>query len=75
MQFYSLSYNVQHTEYNLTPYTTLIPLDSETYNSSFTVMNYAPAGKSELTSFEFVELNSTITLSQQYAILGKETAI
>jgi ABC-type multidrug transport system ATPase subunit len=41
MQFYSLSYMVQHAEYNLTLYTTLTPLESETYNSSFTVMNYA----------------------------------
>jgi len=71
LQFYSLNYMVQHAEYNLTLYTTLTPLDSETYNSSFTVMNYAPASKSKLTSFEFVELNSTITVSQQYAILGK----
>jgi len=71
LQFYSLSYMVQHEEYNLTLYTTLTPLDSETYNSSFTVMNYAPAGKSGLTSLEFVEFNSSVTLSQQYSILGK----
>lgn len=49
----------------------LKPLNSETYNSSFTVMNYAPADKSGLTSLEFVEFNSSVTLSQQYAILGK----
>lgn len=71
LQFYSLSYLVQHIEYNLTLYTTLTPLDSETYNSSFTVMNYAPAGKSELASLEFVEFNSSVTLSQHYAVLGK----
>jgi len=70
MQFYSLSYIVQHAEYNLTLYTTLTPLESETYNSSFTIMNYAPAEKS-VTSMEFVEFNSSVTLSQQYAILGK----
>jgi len=34
-------------------------------------MNYAPAGKSGLTSLESVEFNSSVTLSQQYAILGK----
>ena len=34
-------------------------------------MNYAPAGKSEVTSLEFVEFNSSVTLSQQYTILGK----
>ncbi|MEM2567989.1 MAG: rhodanese-like domain-containing protein, partial [Candidatus Bathyarchaeia archaeon] len=71
MQFYSLSYMVQHEEYNLTLYTMLTPLDFETYNSSFTIMNYAPAGKSELVSLEFVEFNSSVTLSQQYAVLGK----
>jgi hypothetical protein len=71
MEFYSLSYLVQHAEYNLTLYTTLTPLNSETYNSSFTIMNYAPAGKSEVTSFEFIEFNSSVTLSQLYAVLGK----
>ncbi|MEO3993274.1 MAG: hypothetical protein QN229_03055 [Desulfurococcaceae archaeon TW002] len=34
-------------------------------------MNYAPAGKSELVSLEFVEFNSSVTLSQLYAVLGK----
>jgi hypothetical protein len=71
LQFYSLSYMGQHKEYNLTLYTMLTPLNSETYNSSFTIMNYAPAGKSELVSLEIVEFNSSVTLSQQYAILGK----
>jgi len=71
MEFYSLSYLVQHVEYNLTLYTTLTPVNSEAYNSSFTIMNYVPAGKSEVTSFEFIEFNSSVTLSQQYAILGK----
>lgn len=69
-QFYSLSYLVQHEEYNLTAYTNLTPLNSETYNSSFTIMNYAPAEKPVI-SMEFVEFNSSVTLSQQYAILGK----
>ncbi|MEM1540740.1 MAG: rhodanese-like domain-containing protein [Candidatus Bathyarchaeia archaeon] len=71
MQFYSLSYIVRHEEYNLTLLTTLTPRDSETYDSSFTIMNYAPAGKSEIVSLEYVEFNSSVTLSQQYAILGK----
>lgn len=71
MQFYSLSYLVQHVEYNLTVYTHLTPLNLETYNTSFTIISYAPAGKSEVTSFESVEFNSSVTLSQQYAVLGK----
>ena len=70
-QFYSLSYLVRHEEYNLTLYTDLTPLDSETYNSSSTVMNYASAGKSEIISLEFVEFNSSMTLSQVYAVLGE----
>ena len=71
MQSYSLSYLAQHEDYNLTIDTFLEPLNSETYNSSFTIMNYAPAGKSEITSLEFVEFNSSVTLSQKYAVLGK----
>lgn len=62
---------MQHEEYNLTLLTTLTPLGLETYNSSFTIINYAPADKSGLTSLELVEFNSPITLSQQYTILGK----
>ncbi len=34
-------------------------------------MNYVPAGKSEIISAEFVEFNSSVTLSQKYAVLGK----
>ncbi len=71
MQFYRLSYHVQHEKYNLTLYTNLASLNAETYNSSFTIMNYAPAGNSEVTSLELVEVNSPVTLSQLYAVLGK----
>jgi rhodanese-related sulfurtransferase len=66
-----LTYAVQHTDYNLTLITALAPLDTETYNSSFTIMNYAPAGKTEILSLEFVDFNTPITLSQQYAILSE----
>jgi hypothetical protein len=55
----------------MTLLTTLTPLNSETYNSSFTMVNYAPAGKSELKSLKFVEFNIPVTLSQHYVILGK----
>lgn len=71
MQFYSLSYSVRHAGYNFTLSTWLTPLNSESYNASFTVMNYVPAGKSEIISAEFVEFNSFVTLSQKYAVLGK----
>ena len=70
-QFYSLSYVLQHAEYSLTLHTLLMPLNSETYNRSFTIMSYAPAGKSEAETFEFVEFDSSVTLSQMYAVLDK----
>lgn len=71
VQFYSLNYVVQHMEYNLTISTNLTPLNSETYNSSFTVVNYTPVGKSGILSLEFVEFNSSVTLSQLYTSLDK----
>jgi rhodanese-related sulfurtransferase len=71
MRIYSLSYIVQHKEYNITVDTTLTPLNPETYKNSFIIMDYAPAGKSEIISMELAEFNSSISLSQQYAVLGK----
>jgi rhodanese-related sulfurtransferase len=71
IQFYSLRDVVQDEEYNMTVYTILDPLDPETYNSSFTFMNYAPAGETNVTSLEFVKFNCSATLSQQYDVLGK----
>nr|MDO8097751.1 rhodanese-like domain-containing protein [Candidatus Njordarchaeota archaeon] len=44
-QFYALSYRVQCSEYNLTIDTVLKPLNSEAYNSSYTIVNYVPAEK------------------------------
>lgn len=69
-QSYSLNYLVQHDEYNLTLTTGLEPLNSDTYNRSLTLIDYIPAGKS-VESVEFVEFNSSVTLSEQYAVLGK----
>ena len=71
VQFYSLSYMVQREEYVLTLYTRLKPLNPETFETAFTEMNYAPIEESGVVSMEFVEFNSSVTLSQQYAILGK----
>ena len=71
MQFYDLSYQVQHVEYKLTLSTFLVPLNAETYNSSLTIMEYSPAKKFEVASLEVVKFNSTVTFSGQYAILGK----
>lgn len=70
-QFYQLYYLVQHEGYNLTLSTRLIPLNSETYNSSYTISSYTPADEKSITSMEIVEFNSPVTLSQQYTFLGK----
>lgn len=71
LQYYSLSYVVQHMEYNLSIYTYLKPLNPETYNSSFTIVNYTPVAELEVPSFELLEFNSQVTLSQLYASLDK----
>ena len=63
--------SVQHKDYNMTLFTILSPLDSETYNTSVTVMSYIPVGKTELLSSEWVEFNGPLTLSQLYDSLGK----
>jgi hypothetical protein len=70
-KFYQLSYLVRHEEYKFGVFSILTPLDLETYNSSFTSIVYIPAGKSDVTTLEFVEFNSSVTLSQQYEVLGK----
>ena len=70
-QFYSLSYLVQREEYILTLYTRLKPLNPEIFETSFTEMNYAPNAESKVVSMEFVEFNSSVTLSKLYAVLGK----
>ncbi len=70
-QFYRLIFTVQHAEYNLTLYTLLMSLNNEIYNGSITFLNYTPAGKSGLVSLEFVNFDSSVTLSQQCHALGK----
>jgi len=70
VQFYSLSYSVHGSEYNMTLRTELSSLNSEVYGSSFTIMSYMPAQNPDVTSIEFVEINSSVTLSRLYAVLG-----
>jgi hypothetical protein len=70
LQTYSLIYTVQQREYTLDIMTRLIPLDSQTYNNSFTVVRYVAAGQNETLSLEFVEFNMTVTLSQLYSVLS-----
>jgi rhodanese-related sulfurtransferase len=71
IHFYELRYFVQHQNYHLSLHTSLTPLNEDTYNSSLTIVNYAPTGKSDITSVELVEYNSPVTLSKLYASLGK----
>ena len=68
-QFYLLNYQVSDDEYNFTVSTWLEPLDPETYNSSFTVVDYVPAEKC-VNTLELVQFDSPVTLSEQYAVLG-----
>jgi hypothetical protein len=70
LQTYSLIYTVQQREYTLDIMTRLVPLDSQTYNSSFTVVRYATAGQNVTLSLEFVEFNMPVTLSQLYSVLS-----
>jgi rhodanese-related sulfurtransferase len=71
LQVYSLSYLVQHMEYNFTLSTILKPVNTEIYSSSSTIVSYAPAGKSDIESLEVIEFNSPFTVSQFYASLSE----
>ncbi|MFA5571492.1 MAG: rhodanese-like domain-containing protein [Candidatus Bathyarchaeia archaeon] len=68
-QLFGLKYSVQHEDYNLTLVSSLIPSDLETYNSTVTLVSYDPIGV-VIKSNEFIEFNSSVTLSQQYKILS-----
>jgi hypothetical protein len=70
LQTYSLIYTVQQREYTLDIMTRLVPLDSQTYNNSFTLVRYTPTGQNVTLSLEFVEFNMTVTLSQLYSVLS-----
>jgi hypothetical protein len=69
--FYTMNYKVQDIDYNLSLWTLLTPLISESYNISSTIMSYEPADKSGVLSMEFVEINFSTKLSEMYTILGK----
>lgn len=70
-QFYSFRYVVQHADYNLVLDTILSPLDSDTYNSSLTVVRYVPVGEAEAVSLESIEFETSSTLSKLYENLGQ----
>jgi hypothetical protein len=70
LQTYNLNYTVQHREYTLNVMTRLVQLDSQTYNSSFTIVRYKPDRQNETLSLEFVEFNIPVTLSQLYSVLS-----
>jgi rhodanese-related sulfurtransferase len=70
-EFYQLLYLVRSGNYSLAISSMLIPSDSETYSIAFTSIVFVPVGEGDLASLEFVEFNSSATLSQQYAAFGK----
>ncbi|MFA5571500.1 MAG: rhodanese-like domain-containing protein [Candidatus Bathyarchaeia archaeon] len=70
-RFYVLNYLVQHPDYNVSLHSSLVPLNENTYNNSLTIVNYAPAGGSDVLSLEMVEFDSPVTLSTLYATLAQ----
>jgi len=73
VQFYQLDYSIYHENYNLTIHTQLDPLNSETYNNSFTSIKYVPVNAKTETSMEIIKFNIPLKLSQQYFFLAKIT--
>ena len=71
LQYYQLEYFIYHKNYNLTIHTHLDPLNSETYNRSFTYIKYTPVNDESIASMEFVKFNISVKLSQQYIILAE----
>jgi len=70
LQYYLLEYIIYHKNYDLTIHTTLEPLNSEIYNSSFTYIEYTPAKGKAIISREFVQFNMPVILSHQFDILA-----
>lgn len=66
---YNLKDIVQHEDYDLSIDTVLIA-DAEGYSTALTNMSYTPTTDKGLASFELVEFNSSMTLSQHYKQLG-----
>ncbi|MHA1137057.1 MAG: rhodanese-like domain-containing protein [Candidatus Thorarchaeota archaeon] len=68
--YYSLRYQVQHVAYYFVMETNLVPLDATTYNSSGTYAQLIPYDETEVKSVEFVEFESSISLSSLYKDLS-----
>ena len=68
--YYSFRYQVQHVAYYFVMVTNLVPLDATTYNSSGTLARLVPNDEPELKSLEFVEFESSISLSSLYKDLS-----
>lgn len=62
---------VKSNDFNLSVQTGLVPLDDRSYNESITMISYDPAGGAPIKTREFIELNFSDRLSQQYKVLGK----
>ena len=68
--YYSFRYQVHHGAYHFFMETNLVPLDATTYNSSGTYASFKPKNEPELKSLEFVEFESSISLSSLYQYLS-----
>ena len=68
---FGIDYHVQHVGYNFSLHTSLLPVNSETYSSSFTTVCCATADKPEVASFELVRFNFSVTLSRHFSYLAK----
>ena len=73
IQIMHLYDSIKSQNYNLSILTILIPLDSQTYNVSSTVIDFAPSDQTGISSLEQVAFNTSVTLSQLYTGLSKVT--
>jgi hypothetical protein len=70
VEYYVLGSTIKHADFNLSISTLLIPLSEEAYNYSITPIDYVPSKEGGRLSLELVGVNSSVTLSRLYSVLG-----
>ena len=70
VEYYVLGYTNKHADFNLSISTLLVPLNEEAYNYSITLIDYVPSREGGRLSLELVGVNSSVTLSRLYSVLG-----
>jgi len=70
VEYYVLGYTNKHADFNLSVSTLLVPLNEEAYNYSITLIDYVPSKEGGRLSPELVGVNSSVTLSRLYSLLG-----